>query len=1693
MAISQVQSQTNNGTGTSLNIGITGTVVGNAGIVVVGIDSAAENVESVTFNNTNITQWDVLQRHNGNGKTIEIWAATNIAASETQVTINFSASVDADAVFIEYSDVASVGTLDVFADNTGSSTTADSGTTGTTNQADEVYIAGIINDTTTSQSSPTNGFTLVAEEAGTGTQRVGAYENIVTTTGTANTSVTLGASVGWVGVIVTLREKLELPDPARIQYGSNTASGSGSSLAVTMPQSMALNGSAIIAIQFRSVDEKVTSITHTGNTWEFLAAEVGSTFHRTELWWLPNIDNTSTSITVNISGSVSDRIVIVHEYTKLKFCDIFGQAGSFSTAPDSGTTGTPATDREVYFGAIGFRNPSAFLTDPENQFSPIGFEDTGDGAGADILLTFDRYATAASTDGVAATISAGRAWNAIVAKFSPDEVRHPIEQVQFENSAGNTGALVVNLSGSPTDGNTLLAAIGIDDITRNVTSISQTGVTWELLQSSTQAGANIAHEIWIGTGVATAGSTVTINLNNSGNVTAVVVEYSGILEAVPTAILLDGSSIIASSASASVAIPTTTTPEISQDLYFVGVTIDEGTTSEVQDPENGYRFVDEISSGGGASDVRTYVYEKFAHAPSSEGFSASIESTNQEYIGSMIKLKGFISRQQRASNSGNTSALAVTLPNTPSDENLLVAQISIQDFADTVSSIVQTGATWVQADSIVNGTSLGTEIWYAENISGAATGITVNLTGSSNVTVLVQEYAHIQTSTALDQTGTSSGTSTSVSTGTTAASTQAKELWIGAIGHRNDADTQVDPDNDFGIIALEGTGDVAVYGYERFALATGTQGTTATCSSSQPFAGVIAKFFHLAPAFTFTRVQFACNDGSGSGFAVSLSSPPTNGNTLLALVGKSPDNNNTEVTSITQTGATWVRIADIGTFDNSASVEEVRGELWIARNVSGAGTNVTINFNDTGDMTACVVEYNGIDTSADVYIDRVGMSVEDQDTTSPTVRIASTRNAEELMIGLVINDDDTITQSTPTNGYTQVTTQTTNLNHRLGFYEKQVESAAEDPAFTVSLSANTEIATIIATFVNVPLAANEIGRVQYAKDNLTLTSDTVTLPQTPVNGNTLIAAFATSTNEDSIFSVSQTGAKWRKVLNDAQGNNDTATELWYAQNVSGAGTTVTVDFVSLPNNGCTAIILEYEGLLTEGEIIDQVARADANNTTPGSGVTGTPIQDDELYIGHITHSSTNNRPDPETHTSSFALIADSLLLGGSSRRGNVYEEIATTAATTGIAATMKYSGESWTASVAKFKNNQTILGGPDSIPQDAVTWRVQSASSQNTSTSTPSVTLPNTPREHHALMLVIALDSTSVTVSSVTSTGATWNFATGNANGSGPTRMEIWYATNVTSPGATINVTLSGATDSALLAAEYRGPVTLGTALDRTVSTATSSADMTTGTTATLSTSPELGIAAIASDITGIISAHRNSSSNDNDYRYVEQQRTDASYNNFVTMLDKAIIGTTAQSHNLETVSGSTANYVGALATFILQPLFDIVHTTDTLLFNEFEVSHTTDTLLFNEFEVDHTTDTLLYIEVEITHTTDTLLLATLEVDHTTDTLLDQEGSIFNTTDTSLKGEIDVTHTTNTELGPPLRDIVITNLISINTPVGENVGEFEVRLLGMSGSDIQSQNFTYNQPPQEFEVGRNQGAGITLFIKDPIVKQKLPS
>jgi len=204
-----VRVQYKRGTSTTTTITVTldsAPTNGNLLFAVIAIDYYAGTARIVSsISQTNVT-WSKLKSQAGALYTdAEIWGGVVGANASATITITISGShLGAVANVCEYNNLLTSDFVDKTASATGTGTSAVTGTTAQTTQADEVWIGGICGDYA-SQSNPTNGFTLLDGALFNGTTSCAYLEKFVSATGQASSGTTLSATEEYAGCIITVK------------------------------------------------------------------------------------------------------------------------------------------------------------------------------------------------------------------------------------------------------------------------------------------------------------------------------------------------------------------------------------------------------------------------------------------------------------------------------------------------------------------------------------------------------------------------------------------------------------------------------------------------------------------------------------------------------------------------------------------------------------------------------------------------------------------------------------------------------------------------------------------------------------------------------------------------------------------------------------------------------------------------------------------------------------------------------------------------------------------------------------------------------------------------------------------------------------------------------------------------------------------------------------------------------------------------------------------------------------------------------------------------------------------------------------------------------------------------------------------------------------------------------------------------
>lgn len=388
-----------------------------------------------------------------------------------------------------------------------------------------------------------------------------------------------------------------------------------------------------------------------------------------------------------------------------------------------------------------------------------------------------------------------------------------------------------------------------------------------------------------------------------------------------------------------------------------------------------------------------------------------------------------ITRVQNQSTSAgpipSTGIFSITVP-APANGNFLVVSVSAANSISTgtpvITSILQTGATWLDAGANSNSSGfLLNSVWYATNVSNAGTTITFNM-NASNVTgynVRYAEYSGIALAVPLDvlainngpatvdKIANNNGLGTPADTGTTATTTTANELWWGFIWGYNGAvsiNSYSAPTNGFSILDQSADKNsqrnFQSVSLEKIVGGTGTANCSVTSSNVVSWSGAIVTFKGTGGiARANHQIQSASNV---SVLSQTFTVPaPTNGNTLI--IGLHTDTGgsaNSTISSISQNGANW-QLLKQGSFGGASDLE-----IWFAPNVQNVGTSITINLigNPATSLTSAYAEYSGL---TNVTLD--------------TGTTATTNQASELWWGSVTQFNGAILNTVftnPTNSFT---------------------------------------------------------------------------------------------------------------------------------------------------------------------------------------------------------------------------------------------------------------------------------------------------------------------------------------------------------------------------------------------------------------------------------------------------------------------------------------------------------------------------------------------------------------------------------------------------------------------------------------------------------------------------------------------------
>ena len=233
---------------------------------------------------------------------------------------------------------------------------------------------------------------------------------------------------------------------------------------------------------------------------------------------------------------------------------------------------------------------------------------------------------------------------------------------------------------------------------------------------------------------------------------------------------------------------------------------------------------------------------------------------------------------------------------------------------------------------------------------------------------------------------------------------------------------------------------------------TGTATLAGKDAGSQGFLSVFG---------TPARVQKSSGTTTTASLAVTLTSNPTNGNTLVAVISTRGTTAG-RISGITGGGVTWSRVVQ------ATNASGATTEIWYGPNVANGTTGISITQAAALRAAAVVIEYSGVLTASalDQSNSTTGTSA-----TAATGTTAATTQANELWLGGIGIADGRRTLGTPTNSFTVVASPNSGAASAdaMVYALEKIVTATGAASSGGTLSASDSWAGTIATFKAAPV------------------------------------------------------------------------------------------------------------------------------------------------------------------------------------------------------------------------------------------------------------------------------------------------------------------------------------------------------------------------------------------------------------------------------------------------------------------------------------------------------------------------------------------------------------------------------------------------------------------------------------------------
>ena len=184
---------------------------------------------------------------------------------------------------------------------------------------------------------------------------------------------------------------------------------------------------------------------------------------------------------------------------------------------------------------------------------------------------------------------------------------------------------------------------------------------------------------------------------------------------------------------------------------------------------------------------------------------------------------------------GTTIAVAAPAAGVATGDSIILT-LAMADASGGVSATDAKGNTYSVAADVTNASNVRTVILAAHNVTALVSGDTITVThpSASLRALSANEFSGVSPTSALDQTHTATGSSTTPSSGATAATTEAAELLLGAMGVAGTTSDTFTAGASYTALAQAGTPTIGFRG----ATSASSSGSVTSLSLSRPSATV---------------------------------------------------------------------------------------------------------------------------------------------------------------------------------------------------------------------------------------------------------------------------------------------------------------------------------------------------------------------------------------------------------------------------------------------------------------------------------------------------------------------------------------------------------------------------------------------------------------------------------------------------------------------------------------------------------------------------------------------------------------------------------------------------------------------------------------------------------------------------------------